>query len=252
VGKLAEIADASVDTKKRRFFEAASVVQVRDTVFSNESDYDYVLIGTGYRPGPLDTEVEDRFYAFRDFFIGANEMQDVNNNNVSESPDSYPQTSGAAYSDTDLIDVTSSALDSADSTHKEGSGWFYDFTDAGTTAEKVLSSPITAGGIVTFTTFSPEATSSSGDPCGASPGLGTAYNFDILSAGAALDFNGDGYVDIDDRTFTLSGGIPSAVVPVFTNEGVIGIVGVEGGSQSLGTLTAVTTSREYWYEGRSF
>ena len=251
IGKLAEIGDDSSNATKRRFFDAPSIVQVTDTAFSNESDYDYILVGSGYRAHPLDTEVEDRFYAFRDFFIGANEMADDDGDNISESIDGYPQISGVAYSDSDLIDVTFTILDSSDSTHKGAGGWFYDFTDSGTTAEKVLSAPITTGGIVSFTTFAPEATSS-GDPCGASLGLGTAYNFDILSANAALDWNGDGVVDIDDRAFELSGGIPSSVVPVFTSDGVYGVVGVEGGSKQLGKLADIDLSRTHWLERTDF
>ena len=250
VGKLAEIADSSSDSKQRRFFDAPSVVQVRDTLFSNESDYDYVLVGSGYRPHPLNIDVEDRFYAFRDFFTGANEMADDDVDNVSDTTDGYPQIDGSAYDNDDLIDVTSTILDSSDSTHKEAGGWYYDFTDAGTTAEKVLSAPVTTAGVVTFTTFSPEESSS--DLCGASLGLGTAYNFDILSAGAALDFDGDGDIDLDDRTFELSSGIPSSVVPIFTADGVYGVVGVEGGSKTLGKLAELDPERSHWYEGTEF
>ena len=114
VGKLAEIADSSSDSKQRRFFDAPSVVQVRDTLFSDESDYDYVLIGSGYRPHPLNTDVEDRFYAFRDFFTGANEMTDVDGDNVSDTTDSYPQVDGSAYDNDDLIDLNSFIEDAFD------------------------------------------------------------------------------------------------------------------------------------------
>ena len=178
-------------------------------------------------------------------------MEDFDGDNVSESEDGYPQASGSAYNDSDLIDVTSTILESSDSTHKEAAGWFYDFTDAGTTGEKVLSAPVTAGGIVTFTTFAPEETSS-GDPCGASLGLGTAYNFDILTANAALDWDGDGDIDVNDRQFELSGGIPSSVVPIFTSDGVYGVVGVEGGSKSLGKLADAVPSKSHWFEGGAF
>jgi type IV pilus assembly protein PilY1 len=250
VGRLAEIADSSTDSKQRRFFNAPSVVQVSDTLFSNESDYDYVLIGSGYRPHPLNTDVEDRFYAFRDFFIGANSMQDTDTDGDNVSDTGYPQADSSAYDNDDLIDVTSTILDSSDSTHKDAGGWYFDFTDAGTTAEKVLSSPITVSGVVTFTTFSPE--SSSSDLCGAELGLGKAYNFDILSTGAALDFDGDGDIDLDDRSFELSGGIPSSVVPIFTPDGVYGVVGVEGGSKTLGKLADLDPQRSHWYENTEF
>ena len=251
VGKLAEISVDSVPVKHRRFFEAPSVIQVRDTEFSDEANYDYVLIGTGYRPHPLNREVHDRFYAFRDFQTGANEMRDDSTvNNVSDN-EGYPQTSGNAFTDADLVNVTTTVLDGNDASHRAAAGWFYDFTQAGTVAEKVLSSAVTTGGVVTFTTFAPEATAST-DPCGASLGLGTAYNFDILSAGAALDFDGDGTITPNDRTFELTSGIPSGVVPVFTTEGVIGIVGVEGGSKQLGKLADLPSERGYWFEESGF
>jgi type IV pilus assembly protein PilY1 len=220
VGKLAKISADGVPAKHRRFFEAPSVVQVRDTQFSTESNYEYVLLGTGYRPHPLNREVADRFYAFRDFQTGANEMRDdITKDNFSDATEGYPQVSGNAFTDADLVNVTTTILDGSDATHRVAAGWFYDFTQAGTVAEKVLSSAVTTGGVVTFTTFSPEAASST-DPCGASLGLGTAYNFDILSAGAALDFDGDGSITLNDRTFELTSGIPSEVVPVFTTEGI--------------------------------
>ena len=251
VGKLADISNSTTPTKQRRFFEPPSVIQVRDTQFSNESTYDYILMGIGYRPHPLNREVEDRFYAFRDFQTGANEMRDDNANNISDRTEGYPQTSGNAFTNTDLINVTTTVLDSSDATHRAAAGWFYDFTQAGTVAEKVLSRAITLGGVVTFTTFSPEA-SLTPDPCGASPGQGTAYNFDILSAGAALDFDGDGSITPLDRTFELTSGIPSGVVPVFTTEGVIGIVGVEGGAKQLGKLADLPTERGFWFEDAEF
>jgi type IV pilus assembly protein PilY1 len=247
VGKLADISVSTVPTKRRRFFEAPSVVQVRDKEFSSEANYDYVLLGTGYRPHPLNREVEDRFYAFRDFQTGANEMRDDNANNISDTTEGYPQLSGNAFTDTDLINVTSTILNGSDATHRAAAGWFYDFTQAGTVAEKVLSTAVTVAGVVTFTTFAPEAASST-NPCGASLGLGTAYNFDILSAGAALDFDGDGSITPNDRTFELTSGIPSGVVPVFTTEGVIGIVGVEGGSKQIGKLADLPSERGYWIE----
>jgi Tfp pilus tip-associated adhesin PilY1 len=178
-------------------------------------------------------------------------LTDDDLDNVSETTDSYPQLDGSAYDNNDLIDVTSTILDSSDSTHKEAGGWYYDFTDAGTTAEKVLSAPVTTSGIVTFTTFAPEEESSS-DLCGASLGLGTAYNFDILSAGAALDWDGDGDIDLDDRTFELSSGFPSSVVPIFTVDGVYGVVGVEGGAKTLGKLADLDPERSHWFEGAEF
>ncbi len=54
--------------------------------------------------------------------------------------------------------------------------------------------------------------------------------------------------DLPDRKKALGGGIPSDVVPVFTKEGVVGIVGIEGGATQLGTLTGLPRVNTYWYE----
>ncbi|MBT7952682.1 MAG: VWA domain-containing protein [Gammaproteobacteria bacterium] len=247
IGKLASIADGSDSSKERRFFEAPSVVQVRDELYAatGESDYDYVMIGSGYTAHPLNTTVKDRFYAFRDRYIGG--LLDADNDHRSELADGYADGSGGAIDNSNLFDATASVLTTADAT-KTADGWYYDFFTAGTTGEKVLSSPTSVAGGVSFTTFKPGAETVS-NPCEGTLGGATAYNFDILSANAFLDWDGDGDVDINDRKLALGGGIPSDVVPVFTKEGVVGIVGIEGGASQLGVLSGLPRFRTYYYEG---
>jgi type IV pilus assembly protein PilY1 len=244
---IAKLADVSTATNQRRFFEPPAVVQVRDTVYSDTSEYDYVLIGSGYRAHPLNTDVKDRFYAFRDRTITTFGLPDGDSDNVSEASDNYPQTGGTAYADGDLVDVTTSALDATDASDLAADGWFYDFTTAGSSAEKVLSAATVTSGAVVFTTFKPNTISIT-DPCQGGVGNATAYNLDILSANAALDWDGDGDIDLADRALALGGGIPSDVVPIFTEEGVVGIVGIEGGASQLGVLAGLPRFRTYWYE----
>ena len=247
VGRLAAISTAGTATAERRFFEPPSIVPVRDTVYSDAAsgEYDYVLIGSGNRAHPLDAAVNDRFYAFRDKNIGV--MTDANNDHLA---DSYPQgtsPAGTAIGNGDLIDVTSQILDASDSTHVASLGWFFDFTSGGNTGEKVLSAPLTLAGTVFFTTYEPSA-SNNLDACAAQIGGGSAYEFNILNAAATLDWNLDGAVNaLTDRSRSLGGGIPSDVVPVFTKEGIVGIVGIEGGAAQLGTLSALPRFRTYWY-----
>ncbi len=247
VGRLASISDTTDDTKKRRFFEPPSVVQVRDTVYSDTAEYDYVLIGSGFRPSPLNTEVLDQFYAFRDTFIDANSLPDADGDNIAEATDGYPSAGGIPITTTTMVDATTRALDATNASDLAGDGWYYDFTASGNTAEKVLSAPTTTAGIVTFTTFRPSAVSIT-DPCQGGVGNANAYNFNILSANGALDWDGDGDIDLADRALALGGGIPSDVVPVFTKEGVVGIVGIEGGASQLGKLAGLPRYRTYWYE----
>lgn len=249
VGRLAAISTQGTPADERRFFEPPSVVQVVDTLYADaaNNEYDYVLIGTGNRSNPLNAVTQDRFYAFRDYTI--NRMTDSNADNIA---DDYPRSGGTPINHTtggDLVDVTSSVLDESSSTVDASFGWFYDFYTANgnTAGEKVLSAPLTLAGTVLFTTYSPDA-SNNVDACAANIGGGFAYNFDILSTKATLDWNTTGLDEVADRKQALGGGIPSDVVPIFTKEGIVGIVGVEGGATQLGTLAGLPRFRTYWYE----
>ena len=50
----------------------------------------------------------------------------------------------------------------------------------------------------------------------------------------------------------IGSGIPSDVIPVFTEQGVIGIVQSDGVPTSLGQLSATTPERAYWNESIDF
>jgi type IV pilus assembly protein PilY1 len=247
VGRLAAIStDDNVTTTnsadERRFFEPPSVVQVLDNTYSDTDEYDYVLIGSGNRTNPLGSDVQDRFYGFRDKDIGG--MTDLSP--VDNIADTYPDGTGTPFTHSTLVDVSSSILDTTAGT-KSSDGWYFDFTTTGTADEKVLSAPSVIAGNVFFTTFEPDATISS-DLCSTNIGGGNAYGFNVLSTNAALDWDGDGDIDLADRKLALGGGIPSDVVPIFTKEGVVGIVGIEGGAAQLGVLSELPRVRTYWYE----
>ena len=248
IGRLASISTPGTASAERRFFEPPSYVQVVDTLYSDAAggEYDYVLLGTGNRAHPLETAVSDRFYAFRDLNIST--MPDTDSNNRADNGyPSGPAVAGDPIRNSDLIDVTTQVLDEDDTTHDAALGWFFDFDASGTNDEKVLSGARTIAGAVLFTTYEPEGGST--DPCSANVGGGNAYNFNILNTRAFLDWDTDGTLeDFADRKLTLGGGIPSDVVPIFTKEGVVGIVGVEGGAAQLGLLSGVPRVRTYWYQ----
>jgi type IV pilus assembly protein PilY1 len=246
VGRLANISVAGgvPPVSERRFFEPPAVVQVKDTIYSDAAngEYDYVILGTGNRAHPLNQDVSDRVYAFRDKFIDA--MPDTDANNLADS--GYPQA-GGPITNADLVDVSTTVLDTSAAT-RGAMGWYYDFDSTGTDGEKVLSAPTVIAGSVFFTTYVPDLTNAS-DLCSAHIGGGFAYNINILTTKAAIDWDEDGTLeDVADRQKQLGGGIPSDVVPVFTKEGVVGIVGVEGGASQLGQLTGLPRYRTYWYE----
>jgi type IV pilus assembly protein PilY1 len=246
VGRLANISTAggSPPVNERRIFEPPSVVQVKDTIYSDAAngEYDYVIFGTGNRAHPLNQDVSDRLYAVRDKFIDA--MPDTDGDNLADS--GYPQA-GGPITNADLVDVSTTVLDTSAAT-RGAMGWYYDFDATGTDGEKVLSAPTVIAGTVLFTTYVPDLSNAT-DLCSAHIGGGYAYNLNILTTKAAIDWDEDGTLeDVADRQKQLGGGIPSDVVPVFTKEGVVGIVGVEGGASQLGALTGLPRYRTYWYE----
>ncbi|MDA0822196.1 MAG: PilC/PilY family type IV pilus protein [Proteobacteria bacterium] len=253
VGILANISTPGTLTEERRFFYEPTVVQVVDTEFSNAAngEYDYVLIGSGNRSNPLDTGVSDRFYAFRDSTIGA--MADADSNGIA---DDYPlnidgTSNGSPIVDdgTQLIDVTATVLDGTNAAVRGALGWYYDFDLAGTDGEKILAATSVFANTLIFTSYIPDDATLVADPCTAAEGRGRAYNFNILSTRAALDWDEDGTIeDVADRSEDLGTGIPSEGVPIFTKEGVTVLVGTGGGAANLGTVSGLPRIDTYWYE----
>ena len=166
---------------------------------------------------------------------------------------SYPlgTPSNAPISESEMIDVTSQILANT-TTVRASEGWYYnldvDGASGGDTGEKGLAAPTVIAGTLIATTYVPD------DPllataCGAVEGSGKAYNFNILNAGASLDWDGTpGLNDITDRVTTLGAGIPSEAVPIFTKEGVTVLVGTGGGAENLGTAASLPRYRTYWAE----
>ena len=255
VGRLANISSAHDGTgtvsEQRRIFYRPAVSQVRDTEYSSATggEYDYIVFGTGNRAGPLNPTVSNRLYAIRDTQV--DRMQDT------AVPlgiaDDYPQAinstamarNGAPITNADLVSVDSSTLDSGNTAHLDSLGWYLDFdAAAGTNGEKILASPRVFAGTVIATSYVPPAPSA--NQCVPAEGSGAIYNLNLLSGNAALNWDGDTNVDLDDRRQSLAAsGIPSEVVPVYTPEGVTVLAGKEN-IGSVGDVNQVI--RTYWYQ----
>ena len=175
----------------------------------------------------------------------------------------------------DLVNVTEKGMAELakvdENAVNNSNGWFIDYAEAnaGRAGEKTLSSPLTAGGAVSFTTFDPitETTTGGGtgggttaqqankkDPCSASPNIGTAraYHLTILGADVPEVTEIGGGRGANRYRKVIGSGIPSDVIPVFTERGVIGIVQSDGVPTSLGQLSATTPERAYWSESVDF
>ena len=122
-----------------------------------------VTIGSGARPNPLSETVDDRFYAiFQDEVFGAPATYTV----LTEGDD--PATSGFVEA-SNFYDATLNLLQSSDGATVQAevdklagkNGWYMGFPRTG---EKVLSTPLSFRGGVSFTTYEPRNESDSCTP----------------------------------------------------------------------------------------
>ncbi|MCU8015580.1 rRNA (guanine-N1)-methyltransferase [Shewanella sp. SM72] len=167
------------DSNNRRFYAEPVVAQ---TMFTNLSEvkvttesgttttktyqnvpYDAVVIGSGTRPHPSSTNVNDMFFT----------LQDRNVVTKSFTGGDVPE----AITINDLYDVTSTAPASEADNISFGKklGWFYDFSGLG---EKSLTAALIVQGKVYFTSYSPPADSVADNVCLVS-GSGKLYPFDL-------------------------------------------------------------------------
>ena len=126
--------------------------------------------------------------------------------------------------------------------------------------EKVVASPRVYGGVVYFTTYTPDTGGGiSGDPCAASTVRGVArlYAVDYKTGASVSDFNpdieydGDGnIVDLGkkDRVVPIGTAIPSAPVIAILEGGAQIFIGVEGGIVSLPAIVTPDMYRYYWHQ----
>ncbi len=257
----------------RKFYSAPDVVQVKDAVFSNESRYDLIYIGTGSRPDPLNTIVRNRFFAIRDYLV--DELSDVGGDGIADtSCSSSPCTEYPVRTLSDLVNLTTNPLQLAlDGSKSDGTaydaavddmrgasgsggfGWYLNLQDipgddGSYIGEKVLSKPVVLAGKLFFTTYIPIVNAAMQNSCELSEGTGRLWGLNALT-GAALfeDWDNDGSNISDrDRYYNLGGGIPSDAVPIFQKEGVTIIVGGGGGATTVDPEINLPRDRTYWLQ----
>jgi type IV pilus assembly protein PilY1 len=207
------------------------------------TDFDLVLIGSGYRPNPLDKTINDRLYAFRDRQTGwliGDGSGGKSGNAVQDTPAFLDQTvaGGSAPASTKFFTITEdklydattevlntstdvTVLDGAKETIQKSLGWKVDLKDAtaGFIGEKALAKPLVLNGIAYYTTFVPPQPKASesqlaAEECKLDIDLGKAksYAINILT--------GEGGLAGKKRAEEVGGGIPAEPIAVFTENGV--------------------------------
>lgn len=197
----------------RRFFVAPDVALIRNTGRLNSSPYLSIAIGSGHRPHPLDTTIQDRFYVLRDpdVAVGKETLFDT------------IAARGAPITESDLQDLTDNVIGTGTAVDQSqaladlasASGFYVRLAGAG---EKVLTTARTFNNRVIFATFTPGVVSNAS--CQASQGTARLYLIDVNTAEPKFDFDQDGVLETEDRSVALAqGGLPPNPVILFPDSG---------------------------------
>ncbi len=182
-GVIASLGHQSGDTgtaSNRSFYNAPDVAKI--TVYGDASYYN-ISIGSGDRALPkTNVTTEDRFYAIRDYRLGA--MSQASFDALTPTLDS------------DLTEISRTTGGPSTSSGIASKGWKLPMSSA----EKVLSSSITLNGVVMFTSFVPAATVT--NACLPTTGSARSYTLNLTTG---TKFFSDLY-----ETFATTG-LPSQV-----------------------------------------
>lgn len=256
ISKLANISDQADDadvSHQRKFFYPPDIAQIEDRKYANTTLYDLIIIASGNRAHPLDTNVHDRIYAFRDTRIRNSDtaISTISDNSVNafgESDDLFDATSNI------LQQGTSQEIEAAITSIKDKKGWFINLQEynGAWSGEKGLASPLVLDGKLFYTTYVPGLVSS--DPCAAAvEGGGYLYAIDLLNGAAVLDWHNTDNPDDDnlikeDRRYQLGAGIPSEAIAIFQPTGVSVVVGSGGGGYVADPEVGLPKHRTFWMQ----
>ncbi len=175
-GVFASLGGAAVtapvpDTAARRFYGTPDVARI----IADNHAYLSINIGSGHRENPLDTNIEERFYALRDYKV-------------------FDKIATADYptpiKEANLADITDNLSPTLPA---NSSGWLLRLEQS--PGEKVTSGSLTFDNVVLFSSFTPGG---NGDACVAAGGLNRLYMVNVRDGRPVANL--DGSVPPDDST----------------------------------------------------
>ena len=106
----------------------------------------------------------------------------------------------------------------------------------------------------TITSGTSAASASKKNPCSAAPniGLARAYHFNVLTAEPPITSTLGGGRGANRFRGTIGSGIPSDIVPFFTDSGIVAILQADGLGISLGNVADAAPIKAYWNESVDF
>lgn len=172
----------------RRFFHRPDFVQAKD----NTGNFDAVIIGSGDREHPLDTNIQNQFYMFKD------------RNTLTGNP---PSTTKQVSNLDNLTDTAATASNACNC------GWYINLGLGADGGEKSLASPLTFFGKIFFSTYVPVGDSGEDDNLTCGPAEGKAYTYvvNLFTAAGVYDFDtsNDSNGETKERSVDTGSGIPS-------------------------------------------
>jgi type IV pilus assembly protein PilY1 len=214
-------------TNDRRFFHAPDVVKTRDA----DGNYFGVIIASGNRANPQGTDVVNYMYMVKDRATapGASATLIVD------------ETDGTTAND--LTNITNLCITGEESACESADlelGWKLSLEANG---EKGLAAPLTANGIIYFTSYLPEGAGSS-TTCAPSEGSGQLYAISLKNGAAVYNLNNViSGLDKADRYTTVGPGIPPGAKPL-GDQLLLPGTGIDG-NQIIDT-GGRTRWRDYW------
>ena len=212
-----------------------------DLVLSKDSlgTFFSVLLGSGDREHPFDTNTQNSFYMIKDRDTSAVDQTGLENENTWSIAGGQSSSSNRAAGHSDVFDATN--VDGVNDF-----GWRIDFLPG----EKNVGSAVTVSGTVFFNTNQPSSTAGGG-ACGSNLGLARQYLVSFTDAAATKDLNGLGSLLTANRSKIREGGgyLPSPVPIVVEIDGKKHQVVCSGiACLSPGGLTLDARLRTYWYK----
>ncbi|WP_194285838.1 pilus assembly protein [Alcanivorax sediminis] len=207
LAKLGTSSASGMDNNRR--FYAAPVVALNAR--SDGNPFLQVGIGSGYRTYPLNQQTSNYIFVVEDY-------------------DALNNTSSAAITPSDMVDVTLNTSPS-ESDFTGNKGWKIELQDSG---EKTLSSAVVSSGVMYVTSYLPDSVFQ--DACNRVVGSSRLYALNVIDGSPALDFNNDGTLDRS-TDINLPGLPPSPQVLLDgTNETtlIIGTEALQGGNLNVG------------------
>ncbi len=225
----------------RRFFHAPDFVQGSD----DSGPFDAVIIGSGDREHPLDTNVANQFYVLKDRNTISGAPPSTDSGNCSPTAKAgypCPPPSNVPFQVSNLANLNDC------SSPMSLWGWFIDI---GTSAsgEKVLTSPLTYFGRVYFSSYTPAGQSDTNKlQCGPSEGTSLTYVLSLFNACGVFNLN-TANGPTADRFVATGSGIPSDPVYIAFNGHVYVTPGNLAPNEAFrNSLPGRALWQIYWYQ----